>query len=303
MVIQHFLPATNGEMNNSSNQIETHNQSTGGFKARRISASKFFKKGKKKEELSKDETIKKLQDENDQLRKELNDAYSRIRELESAAIENKTWEIAIPPTRETTSAQSTTEASNSRKSFEYRDDDVSGEVIDDDSDVFSIEVEAARTITQQESSDHEDEIQSTSASAATIPTGNDKKSKLQRRQKESRQNVRRGSGSRNRGEDAYLNYFSRRIPPLESITEIAKARSLLDSDSVDDTASTTSDLSMSIASSFFVEDETTETSSLMTGRKIPLRSMKSLLRSSSTSTDSDTLPYLQDDEPVLFGEI
>mmetsp|Transcript_25805 Transcript_25805/g.60500 ORF Transcript_25805/g.60500 Transcript_25805/m.60500 type:complete len:304 (+) Transcript_25805:118-1029(+) len=303
MVIQHFLPATKGEMTHSSNQIETHNQSTAGSKARRISASKFFKKGKKKEELSKDEIVKKLQDENDQLRKELNDANSRIRELESAAIENQTWEIAITPTRETGSVQSTTEASNARKSFEYRDDDVSGEEIDDDSDVFSIEVEAARPVTQHESFDHEDEVQSTSASASTIPTGNDKKSKLQRRQRESRQKVRRGSGSRSRGEDAYLNYFSRRIPPLESVTETAMGRSLLDSDSGDDTASTTSDLSMSIASSFFVEDETTETGSLMTGRKIPLRSMKSLLRSSSTSTESDTLPYLQDDEPVLFGEI
>ena len=304
MVIQNFLTATKEKMiNGTNNQIETQNTSAAGFKARRIAASNFFKKALKKEELSKDEIIRKLKDENRQLRQELNDANSRIRELESAASETQTREIVISPSIEISSVPSNIETLRSSKSFEKRDDEVSGEEIDGDSDVFSVEVSAVSmgSINQQESFDHGDEIQSISASACTIPTGNDKRSKSQRRQQEFQQKFRRSSSRRSRGEDAYLNYFSRRSQPLESITEVHKRSLLDDSESGDEIESATSDLSMSIDSSSFEDDDATDASSLMSGRRIPLRAMKSLLRISST--DSDALSYIQDDEPVLFGEI
>lgn len=308
MVIQHFRQVTKGKMSNSSNHIETQNTLIAGFKAHRISTSKFFKKALKKEDSSKDEIIRKFQDENRELRQELNEANSRIRELESAAMANQTRAIVISPSTEATSISSTTQNLHSRYSFEYRDDDVSEAGMDDDPDVFSVEVEATTSI-EQESFDMEDEIRSVSSSVKTIPTGNDKKSKLQRRQQEIRQKLRRSSSmpnrnsnpNRNRGEDAYLDYFSRRSRPLGSITEINTRMSLLDDvSSGDDTASTTSDLSLSIGSSF-VDDENTDAISLMSGRKVPLRTMKSLLRSSSG--DSESLCYIQDDESGRFGEI
>jgi len=304
MVLQQFLLVTKGKMTENSNQTETQNTSTAGFKASRMSASKFFKKALKKEELSKDETIRRLQDENRELRQELKDANTRIRELESAAVSNQPRESVMAPLRELTSVPSTIKTRISRNSLEHRDDDVGGEGIDDESDVFSVEVEAETmgAVIKHEIFDNEDEVHSISSSARTIPTGNDKISKFQRRQQEFRQKLRRSSSIRNRGDEAHLNYFSRRSPPLERITEINTRKNLLDdTSSGEDSVSTTSDLSMSISSSMLLDDEATDAMSLMSGRKVPLRTMKSLLRISST--DSDTFSYVQDDEQVLFGEI
>jgi len=304
-------------MTNDTN-VETQNASTVASKARRITASMFFKKASKQEEQLKDETIRKLQEENNKLRQELVDANSRrlqgennklrqelvdansrIRKLESAERENRS------PSPKSTSDPSETETLAAREFVEHRDDDGWFEDIDDNCDDFSVEVEA---ITVASSTGHElfnkydDETQSTTSSVCTTPTGNDKISNFQRRQHQIRDRLRRSTSNSSRGEKAHLNYFFRRSNPLEKASEMNTRRSLLDdSSSVDSVASVTSDFSASFDSSLVPDDKSADGRTLMSGRMLPLHAMKSLLRASSA--ESDAVSFVPDNEPVIFGEI
>jgi len=293
-----YLKSRNSKMTNDTH-VETQNASTVGSKARRITASMFFKKASKQEEQLKDETIRKLQEENNKLRQELVDANSRIRKLESAERENRS------PSPKSTSDPSETETLAAREFVEHRDDDGWFEDIDDNCDDFSVEVEA---ITVASSTGHElfnkydDETQSTTSSVCTTPTGNDKISNFQRRQHQIRDRLRRSTSNSSRGEKAHLNYFFRRSNPLEKASEMNTRRSLLDdSSSVDSVASVTSDFSASFDSSLVHDDKSADGRTLMSGRMLPLHAMKSLLRASSA--ESDAVSFVPDNEPVLFGEI
>jgi hypothetical protein len=274
----------------------------------------FFKKALKQEEATSpkaDETIQKLEEENRKLRQELNDANSRIHELESesesVARENKLHQQREIPLLSSAQAllRSTTAplyTMNAREGAEDRDDDDRGETssfVDDEScDGLSVEVEAATVgfdLVKDDLLELEemDEIESTTGSACTIPTGNDKKSKFHRKLRH--RSRRRGGGN------AHLNYFSRRSPPLESITEIDTTRRNSSSSSPRDSSNyydydygddmtTTSDLTASVAGDDLVQSHyDARKSSLMSGRRLPLSAMKSLLRA--------------DNEPVLYGEI
>jgi hypothetical protein len=314
MLYQHLLDELKKRNMTESAHNETQNASTtNGSKSRRITASMFFKKSLKQEESSKaDETIQRLQEENRKLRQELNDANSRIHELESAARETEfrqQREIS-PLSPAPTLVRSATAPlyTNTREGVEDRDDDGRGETIDDDSyDGFSVEVEAATAGFEMEVEEllqieETDETDSTTGSACTIPTANDKKSNSNRKL---RQRMKRSSSNRRSGEDAYLNYFSRRSPPLESITEIDTRRNSSPHDNNDycdygDDLTTTSDLTASVAG----DELSIDGGSLMSGRRLPLYAMKSLLRiSSAESSQSHAISFVPDDEPVLFGEI
>jgi hypothetical protein len=302
MLYQHLLPLTKRKLNDNTNHTDTQSvSSTAGSNARRIAANMFFKKSLKQDVASKGETLQRLQDENRRLRQELKDAKSRIRELESAARVDQ-----LQREETTSSSKPSPLPSNAQESIEYRDDDGGGEDIVDESGDFGVEVEATTTGSQikGEVLDTASDMHSTTSSARTIPTGNDLKSNLHRRQKELRQQLRRSKssiGRRYSGEDAYLNYFSRLSTPLESITEIDTRRNVLRDDDDYDIASTTSDITASVASSTMLDDESIDSFSLMSGRMLPLRAMKSLLRVSSDQ--SDAISFVPDDETVLFGEI
>lgn len=310
---------------------ETQNASTtNGSKPRRITASMFFKKALKQEESTSpkaDETIQRLEEENRKLRQELNDANSRIHELESesesVARENKLHQQREIPLLSSAQAllRSTTAplyTMNAREGAEDRDDDDRGETssfVDDEScDGLSVEVEAATVgfdlvIDDLLEMEEMDEIESTTGSACTIPTGNDKKSKFHRKLRH--RSRRRGGGN------AHLNYFSRRSPPLESITEIDTTRRNSSSSSPRDSSNyydygddmtTTSDLTASVAGDDLVQSHhDARKSSLMSGRRLPLSAMKSLLRASSAesaqSAQFHEISFVLDNEPVLYGEI
>ena len=308
-------------------QTETQNASTtNNSKSRRITANMFFKKSLKQEEPSKaDETVQRLEEENRKLRQELNDANSRIRELESELeSESVTREHKLRQQRETSllssaqtfqrSATAPLYTTNTREGAEDRDDDGRGETstVDDESDDgFSVEVEASTAGFDLEIEDllemeETDEIHSTTGSACTIPTGNDKKSNSHRKL---RHRSRRRSGG-----NAHLNYFSRRSPPLESITEINTTRRNGSSSSTrennndycdyGDDMTTTSDLTASVAGDELVSNHHDARKSLMSGRRLPLSAMKSLLRASSAeSAQLHEISFVSDDEPFLFGEI
>lgn len=300
--------------NNSDNEIQ--NSTSSGFKARRSKASMFFKKAMRQDESIKDETIERLQEEKRKLRQELNKAYSRIRELELLTTRPNEQSMALSANQ--TAVSSEAELLYASEGVENRDDDSGHEDIDDEIDGFSVEVAAITrgSTIQGEFLDIENEIYSTAPSAQTVPTGNDKNSNFQRREHQLRQRLRRGdsstssksSGSNSRrGEDAFLDYFSRRnSPPLESITEI-ETRTCLSYDDDDDMASTTSELTASVASSAMLADERFfGGGSLMSGKRIPLSAMKSLMRiSSAESSEAESASglFVQDGEQVLFGEI
>lgn len=286
-----------------------HINTTTKHKTRRIKPGIFLKA--KRQQESADESVQKLQQENRQLRQELDDANYRIRELEAAAAAAA---AAVTEQRQhrdlmLTSSSSATAVVRIRD-IDYRDDH--GDNNDDtdyDSDNFSIddfsvEVEAAtaESPSQQHLSDNES-LSVTSSSDRTIPTGNDKKSKLRRHLHLGRRGSSSSSSRRNNG-DARRNSFTRRHP-MQSITEMNTStaqRSLFDSlHDYGDLVSTTSDLSSSVTSSALstttADDDST---SLMAGRMLPLYAMKSLLRISST--DSDMISTV-DNESFLYGEI
>ena len=280
-----------------------HVNTTTRHKTRRIITPGIFLKAKRQQQQSADEIIiRRLQQENRQLRQELNDANYRIHELEAAAaaaIEQRQHrDLSL------TSSSSATAVVRIRD-IDYRDDH--GDNNDDadyDSDNFSIEVESATVESSSQQHLLDNELLSvTSSSDRTIPTGNDKKSK-HRRHLHLRRRWSSSSSSRRNNDDARRNYFTQRRP-MQSITEINTSTtqsSLLDGLSdYDDLVSTTSDLSSSVTSSTLsttaIDDNST---SLMAGRMLPLYAMKSLLRVSST--DSDMISTA-DNESVLYGEI
>lgn len=282
----------------SDSESQRSNSTTPGSKARRKASMLFKKVLKQGDESHKDEAMKKLQSENRKLRQELEDANSRIRELEllNRAQEKRLLEFAQP-----TPNPSMEELHYTPEGIEYRDDE--GEKS------FSVEVAAITrgNSVQGEFLDIENEVHSTAPSAKTIPTGNDKKSNQQRKQHLMRQKLRRsnsnssGSSRSFHGEDAYLDYFSRRnSPPLESITEVETRPSYFE---YDDISSATSELTASVSS--LGDEESIGSSTLMGGRRVSLYTMKSLLRiSSERSEKSDTISFLPADENgVLFGEI
>ena len=328
-----FSMPDNSESNSQSSMCAQNPMNAKGFKSRR-KTSMFFKKTARQDESSKDETIKRLEEEKRKLKQELNKAYSRIRELELLTTRPS-------PSMPIQESPSTSELLYTSESAENRDDDI--EVIDDESTSFSVEiVTSTRGSTEQgEVLDIENEICSTTPSAATIPTGNNEKSYTQRRQDQLRLKVRLGGrsissmsvggpssrssmsvgdpssrsrsgssrSSRSNGREAHLDYFSRQnSPPLERIIEIQKRPNHCDDE---DTNSTTSELTASVASSTMLAAErrmsssSGSSSSRMVGRNIPVPQMESLLRISSESTrgvESDTISYIDDDESGLFGE-
>jgi len=297
---------------NSDNDTQYSNTSTPGAKARR-KATMFIKKAFKHgdSDSQKEEAMKMLKEENRKLKQQLQAANSRIRQLElfNRAQSERLSDYAKPTPIPFPDVQYTAEGT------EYRDDDDGSEESKDPADSFSVEVAAITrgSKVQGEFLDIENEIHSTAPSAKTIPAGNDKKSKQQRRQHQMRQKLRQSNSSCSnsnssrsfQGEDAYLDYFSRRSsPPMESITEIETIPSYFED--YYDMASTTSELTASVASSTMGDEESIDSRSLMLGRKLPLRAMKSLLRiSSEKSEKSDTISFLpaDDDSEVLFGEI
>lgn len=303
---QNFLQQMKPKMpDNSDNDTQYSNTSTPGAKARR-KATMFIKKAFKHDSDSqKEDAMKMLKEENRKLKQQLQAANSRIRQLEffNRAQSERLSDYAKPTPIQVPDVQYSAEGT------EYRDDDDGSK---DPADAFSVEVAALTrgSKVQGEFLDIENEIHSTAPSAKTIPTGNDKKSKQQRRQHEMRHKLRRSnssgsSGSRSfHGEDAYLDYFSRRSSPaLESITEIETIPSYFEDYEF---ASTTSELTASVASSTMGDEESTDSGSLMLGKRLPLQAMKSLLRiSSEKSEKSDTITFasIDDDSEVLFGEI
>ncbi len=280
----------------SDSESQRSNSTTPGSKARRKASMLFKKVLKQGDESHKDGAVKKLQSENRKLRQELEDSNTRIRELEllNRAQEQRLLTF-VQPTPNPSMESYTPEG------MEYRDDE--GEKS------FSVEVAAITrgNSVQGEFLDIENEIHSTAPSAKTVPTGNDKKSNQQRKQHLMRQKLRRsnsnssGSSRSFQGEDAYLDYFSRRnSPPLESITEVETRPSFFEYDEI---SSATSELTASVSS--MGDEESIGSSSLMGGRRVSLYTMKSLLRiSSERSEKSDTISFLPADENgVLFGEI
>ena len=285
-------------LDSSDSESQRSNSTTPGSKARRKASMLFKKVLKQGDESHKDEATKKLKSENRKLRHELEDANIRIRELE---LLNRAQEQRLLTFAQPTPNPLMEELHYTPEGMEYRDDE--GEKS------FSVEVAAITrgNSVQGEFLDIENEIHSTAPSTKTVPTGNDKKSNQQRKQHLMRQKLRRsnsnssGSSRSFQGEDAYLDYFSRRNShPLESITEVETRPSFFEYDEI---SSATSELTASVSS--LGDEESIGSSTLMGGRRVSLYTMKSLLRiSSERSEKSDTISYLPADENgVLFGEI
>jgi|Transcript_14109 hypothetical protein len=300
-----------------------------GSKMGRSKIGMFFNNSPLRKDSSSDEIVQKLLQENRQLRQDLSNANNRISKLEEAvaaaaavATTKESQERELSPTVRMSMPMSMSmsmplgyhQATGIREAVDYRDDNsyAYSEDTEYEADDFSIEVEASAVesgIRQQREEDEPldiAEVESTTASACTIPTGNNKKSNSRRRQLHLH-HILRGSGTRTR--NTIDKNDDRSSPPIESITQSKEERQrLLGIYGFDDSISITSDLSSSVSSLKTAEDDNSRSSlipgvdSLMSGRMLPLYAMRSLLRISST--DSDFISgVIADDESSLFGEI
>jgi len=272
--------------------------------------------GEESSQSTLEKVIEKLLQENRQLRLEMSDANTRIKDLEAAVMANQSQQQHDPsPSLNPKPMAKKALHIRNKEPVDYRDDD-DGYDGDRGSDNLSVEVQALDielTTTQEE--EFFDDLESTTSSARTVPTGNDQKSKFHRRQKQLRQRL-RGGNRRRRNNDS--DYFTRREQrrTLGSINEINTQQSLLDKyfDDDGDSRTTTSDLSSSLGASFGSsiisdDDDSHAGNSLMSGKMPSLYVMKSLLRTSSTDTDAEnnfsstSRSLLGDNDSTLFGEI
>jgi len=171
-------------------------EKTPGSKAGLTKVAMFFSKGRHGK--SPEDMIQKLLQENRKLRKELKNANSRLLELEVAAALSTT--IMTATSTENAPDDNTIEFTEDPS--DDRDDNAHtyGGVAHQDSDDFSVEVEASAFMKQhqRQKSVNFDDIQSATGSACTIPTGNDKKSKSFRHQLDLRRRMRGGRSTSSR---------------------------------------------------------------------------------------------------------
>ena len=253
----------------------------------------FFNHTPAQKDSPSDDIVQRLLEENCKLRQDLSDANNRIRELEEKVesvsatkeIQEHKTSIAAPK-----STLLETHVMEKQDTIDDRDDSshISNDESEFDTDDFSIELDVSTVeLTMQRYQSQElldnDELQSTTSSACTTPTGNDKESNNRRRQSQLRRRL--------RGNGKSPNFYTQQ-------------RSLLDIYGYDDdSVSVTSDLSCSVASSRLTKGNSfSEGGSLMSGRRLPLYDMKSLLRISSTDSDVISRSML-DNESTLLGEI